>query len=317
MALTYSVVIPVYNAEKYLESCVNSVLEQQTSAGLEIVLVDDGSVDRSPEICDGLAANVPCVKVIHQNNRGVSAARNAGIEAAGGTYVLFLDADDCWDAGLLQQLDMLLHRQPDLIEFGFETFGEEVPGTTVLPAVSVSGKSGMEYFEAHKLINTMPIASSCTAAFRRELLQTCGIRFPVGVRYGEDFIFHIHCMKAAASVFTVGQPLYRYRRNAQSATHILTVDKMRDILQSCAQMYRMFPCAMLANYYCMKIVNLARLSPEEAAQLKELLRENRHILRQVSGRKMRFAAAAYGLFGWYGASRLIQACLGTRHVRKE
>ena len=93
MIPTYSIVIPVYNAEKYLDGCMQSVLMQRSGSKYEIILVNDGSVDRSAELCDRYAAQLPCVKVIHQTNQGVSAARNAGISASNGRYILFLDAD--------------------------------------------------------------------------------------------------------------------------------------------------------------------------------------------------------------------------------
>jgi len=316
MMPTYSIVIPVYNAEKYLESCVNSVLTQHSASSYEVILVNDGSLDKSPRICDRLAATVSCVKVIHQENQGVSAARNAGIAAAAGTYILFLDGDDCWDPCLLQTLDEILPQQPDMIEFGYQTFGNQPAQITVLPAVSASGETGIAFFEAHKEINTMPIASSCTAAFRRQLLEAHNIRFPEGVSYGEDFSFHMHCLKCAKSVVSIPEPLYQYRMNAQSATHTLTVRKMRDMLLACAGMYRLFPCAMLANYYCMKILNLDRLSRKEAEELYGLLRENRDILRHVSGGKMRITRMLYSVLGWYQTSRLIQFCLRARNAQK-
>jgi len=316
MVPIYSVVVPVYNAEKYLESCVSSVMAQRSASSYEIILVDDGSTDGSAQLCDRYARELPCVKVIHQANQGVSAARNTGIAAASGTYILFLDGDDCWNERLLQVLDAELPRQPDLIEFGYQTFGTETSHTTVLPAVAASGMTGLEYFDAHKAIGVMPIASSCTAAFRRQLLEHYAVRFPVGISYGEDFIFHMHCLKTAKSVVSIPESLYRYRRNEQSATHTLTVKKMQDILCTCAQMYRLFPCAMLANYYCMKILNLDRLSASDAAQLKELLWENRDILRHVTGTKMRAARILYSVLGWHRASRLIRTGLRACSAQK-
>lgn len=316
MAPTYSIVIPVYNAEKYLESCVSSVMAQQTASSYEIILIDDGSTDESAQICDRYAGKLPCVKVIHQANQGVSAARNAGIAAAVGTYILFLDGDDCWNERLLQVLDAELPRQPDLIEFGYQTFGDADLHATVLPVATAAGKTGPEFFAAHKAAGTMPIGSSCTAAFRRQFLEKQAIRFPVGVSYGEDFTFHMHCLKVAETVVSIPKPLYLYRRNAQSATHMLTVKKMRDILCTCVEMYRLFPCGMLANYYCMKILNLDRLSASDAAQLKELLWENRDILRHVTGTKMRAARMLYCVLGWHRASRLIQIGLRACSVQK-
>ena len=88
-----SVIIPVYNTEKYLKRCVDSVREQ-TYGNLEIILVDDGSPDGCPQMCDIFAAEDDRIKVIHKENAGVAAARNAGLDAAGGEYLAFVDSDD-------------------------------------------------------------------------------------------------------------------------------------------------------------------------------------------------------------------------------
>ena len=174
--------------------------------------------------------------------------------------------------------------------------------------------TGMEYFDAHKKINVMPIASSCTAAFRRKLLEDGTIRFPSDLSYGEDFDFHMQCLKRAEAVVSIPEVLYWYRMNEQSATHTLTVKKMRDMILSCVKMYRTFPSALFANYYCMKILSMEKLSREDAAQLKTLLRENSDILHQVSGRKMRVIRILYQILGCYNASRLVRYLLDLKQA---
>ena len=93
--VTVSVIVPVYNAEKYLKQTLLSI-QNQTFKDFEAILIDDGSSDQSGEICDGQAMTDSRFKVIHQKNSGVAAARNAGIEQAEGEFIAFLDADDCW-----------------------------------------------------------------------------------------------------------------------------------------------------------------------------------------------------------------------------
>lgn len=88
-----SIIIPVYNSERYLEKCVNSVLNQ-TYKNLEIILVDDGSTDLSPRMCDAFSVQDSRIKVIHQENQRQAAARNTGIEVASGEYIMFVDSDD-------------------------------------------------------------------------------------------------------------------------------------------------------------------------------------------------------------------------------
>ena len=97
-----SVIVPVYNAKDYIIRCIDSILEQ-TFKDIELILIDDGSTDGSELICDRYKSN-NTVKVIHQENRGVSSARNRGLEVATGTYVAFVDSDDYLEKNMLQQM---------------------------------------------------------------------------------------------------------------------------------------------------------------------------------------------------------------------
>ena len=105
-----SIIIPVYNVEKYLEKCINSVLEQ-TFKDIKIILVDDGSTDKSPDICDKYSKKDERVCVIHKKNQGVSEARNTGINNANGKYVIFIDSDDCIDKDLVDKYIQLMERK--------------------------------------------------------------------------------------------------------------------------------------------------------------------------------------------------------------
>ena len=113
-----SVIIPVYNVEPYLNACIASVCAQ-TYRNIEIILVDDGSTDRSPEICDEWARRDKRICVIHQENRGVSSARNAGICQAHGKYISFVDSDDITQPNLLDNTVPYLDKGFDIISFGY------------------------------------------------------------------------------------------------------------------------------------------------------------------------------------------------------
>ena len=115
-----SIVIPVYNVEKYLQECVDSVVKQSYK-NIEIILVDDGSKDNSPKLCDELAKTDDRIKVIHKENGGLSSARNAGMKVITGDYFVFLDSDDYWtDLDFLKKIvnDKLI-MNPDIIIFGY------------------------------------------------------------------------------------------------------------------------------------------------------------------------------------------------------
>ena len=114
--MKYSIIIPVYNVEKYLKQSIQSVLDQSYE-DFEVILIDDGSTDKSPAICDELAEKDERVKVIHKQNGGVSSARNEGIRQAKGDYILFLDADDWYDTKLLE--NCLPYTEKELNAFYF------------------------------------------------------------------------------------------------------------------------------------------------------------------------------------------------------
>ena len=112
-----SVVIPIYNVEDYLERCIDSVLNQNVDE-IEIILVDDGSPDKCPQICDSYATKFSNIKVVHKKNAGLSAARNTGIELATGKYITFLDSDDAWMQNKLSHImQILFEKKPDLLMF--------------------------------------------------------------------------------------------------------------------------------------------------------------------------------------------------------
>ena len=315
--LAYSVIIPVYNAEKYLESCVQSVLQQNTKSEYEIVLVNDGSRDRSPELCDWFAQKDGRICVIHQQNQGVSAARNAGIAAAKGDYIIFLDSDDKLDSSMLSKLDQVVAEAPDMVEFGYVEFATERILKTEVPDSCFMKGSGLDYFNNCCKGNRMPIISCWSAAFKLQLLKKNKLQFQVGVTYGEDYCFHMHSLKSADSVVSIPEALYWYRANEESVTHTLTLKRVQDNLKSCADMYHVFPCEMLANYYCMNILKLADLSKEDAAKLNDFLKKNSDILQNISGRKAKIVCVLYKILGWYGASKLVSFGIFLKHYLGE
>ena len=121
--MQFSIVIPVYNVAPYLRECVDSVLAQN-STDYEIILVDDGSTDNSPAICDEYAEKYSQIKVIHKTNGGLSDARNFGIKKAQGDYLMFLDSDDFWNREnvLLDLHNIIKENNPDLIIHELSSF---------------------------------------------------------------------------------------------------------------------------------------------------------------------------------------------------
>ena len=119
MELLFSVIVPIYKVEKYLPDCVNSILNQ-TYKDFELLLVDDGSPDNCPQMCDDFALKDSRIRVIHKKNGGLVSARNIGIKNAKGKYICYVDGDDTVDEKLLESIykEILIKNNPDIIIFG-------------------------------------------------------------------------------------------------------------------------------------------------------------------------------------------------------
>lgn len=189
--ITYSVVIPVYNAEKTVRRCVDSLLGQNPE-GVELILVNDGSKDGSLELCRDYEHRFACVRVVDKPNGGVSSARNAGLDVARGDRILFVDSDDYVPATLFQDLEQLFAEGDwDLIRLSYcvddgKALHERVSASTAFPTRGEALPSMIDDI-CSKALN-----SPWAKVYRRELLEAHQIRFPLGVSVAEDRAFNIH-----------------------------------------------------------------------------------------------------------------------------
>lgn len=313
--MKYSVIVPVYNCMHYLESCVESIFNQKTGSSYEIILVDDGSEDESARLCDWLAEKHECIRVIHQVNQGVSAARNAGIYAAKGEYLLFLDADDLWSEDLLQHLDIATESKPDVVQFGFRAFYEDGHIVEYLPPLAINGESGRDYVSRILDQGIMLAGSSCINAHRKDFLTQNKLQFPVGITNGEDLLFRIRELEKAKSVYGVDLALYMYRRNAESATRNMSLKKMQDIIGVLAEFYQQFPRSVISDCYCMSLVGIAELGRKDARSLKPTLLQNQGILSAVQGMRPQIVRMFFSLFGYYNGAKIVKILIRIKNKR--
>ncbi len=211
-----TVIIPVYNVEDYLERCVNSVLAQSFT-DYTVILVNDGSTDGSGALCDRLSARHPQFSVIHQRNRGLGGARNTGIEAADGEYLLFLDSDDylhpealarCYELATRQRCDMVLFDQVAVDEAG--NLGAVYDCRPVKPNVRLCG-------EAAKA--AVAVSSACNRFCKRTLFTETDIRFPGRVWYEDLRTVPKLIPYANAVYYDNTRPLYYYFQRSTSIMH--------------------------------------------------------------------------------------------------
>ena len=209
-----SIIVPVYNAEDYLERCLHSILDQEFSS-YEVILVDDGSTDASWLICDRYSSTDPRFITLHQPNKGVSAARNAGINMAQGEYVMFLDADDALLPDALEVMVESLNGE-DVVVGGYGTFIGGVPSKEVKPAAtrSYKGNDFPRFFEDNLLPNCELLDAPWAKLFRTKAIK--GIRFHEDMNYAEDKLFVFEVLSKCSSVLAVSRAVYGYYRRAGS-----------------------------------------------------------------------------------------------------
>ena len=212
------VVIPVYNAEKYLQAAVDSVL-QQPCKSMDIILINDGSTDGSGALCDAIAAREERVAVLHQKNAGVSAARNAGIDymlqhCDDSDFLAFLDADDLWVPGVFTDAlcsRMYAEKQTDLFAF------DGCRANTTLTRFSRPYDYEDKVIEGGDSAIWCVPGHFCAILYRAALLRKWGIRFMDGLKYSEDKIFQHQCLFLTHSVHFIPHTLHICRENSTSA----------------------------------------------------------------------------------------------------
>lgn len=215
-----SIVIPVYNTEKYLKRCLNSILHQSFQ-DFEVILIDDGSTDRSPLICDEYTKLDNRIKAVHQINSGVSSARNLGLKIAIGEYIWFIDSDDYITVDSLRELSNILkNNNIDLIVFN-----------TDINEFYDSKINNLDYFFKKYYFTYKLEFSSGNKLYNRYFLLENNILFDTDEKIGEDLLFNISCYDKMKKIKLINKKYYNYIKRFGSAMssqlHSRLSDQMR------------------------------------------------------------------------------------------
>lgn len=208
-----SVIVPVYNVEKFLNQCVDSILAQ-TYKNFELILVDDGSKDKSGDICDDYAKNDTRIRVFHKENGGVSSARNYGLDNAQGEYVCFVDSDDWVDETYIE--DMVKFGEYDLVMQGMKfnnkawKYTKKLYNSTIeiLQALTLS-------VEKRDFLFNGPYSK----LYRFNIIRNKKLKFNEKIWLGEDFLFNINYLGFARNAYLANTCSYNYRTTPDSLTH--------------------------------------------------------------------------------------------------
>ena len=208
-----SVIIPAYNVEKYIERCINSVLNQYLK-NIEIIIIDDGSKDKTSDICLKISENNKNIIYKKVQNGGCSAARNLGISMAKGKYIAFLDSDDWVDSDMyINMIEEAEKNQADIVICGFKKLDEN---KNLLSTVKIPKRNNKnEYIDC----TTEWFASPCNKIYKRDLLEKNNIRFLLNIYTGEDMFFNFISFFYSKNIISLDEPYYNYFMNQNSVSN--------------------------------------------------------------------------------------------------
>ncbi len=294
--MKFSIILPIYNVEKYLRPCIDSILSQ-TFNDYEIILVDDGAKDSSPQICDEYATIDNRIKVIHKTNGGQADARNAGLEIASGDYICYVDSDDYLaNDNALQLLANKTKDNPDIIHYKFKEWFESdghVADCKFDYKVPTEGHSIAEIY-CDLIDKDAYYNSAWSKIIRRNLLIDNNIRFEKGI-LGEDNEWYYHVVMVAKSLILVDEPLYVYRRRQGSTTtttsrknlldQLYIIEKWENILRQYTNNDRArVVWGSLAKQYCSALIIYAGLS--DVKDLLTQIKQKAYLLKYSNNKRV-------------------------------
>lgn len=324
-----SLVIPVYGVEKYLKDCIDSVLKQNIK-DIEIILVDDGSPDKCPEICDEYAKKDARIKVIHKENGGSSSARNAGIDAAMGKYLMFMDSDDMWNEkesvnGLIKaveentDIDMFLFSSLDYIEGkGFFKRKEHYNLS------DRTFETVTEYCDFLQTNGNFEVAAY-TKVFKRDFIVNNKLYFKNGI-IAEDSEWMLRVLRRVGKVQIVNKPYYVYRQREGSITRTIKLKNLYDMLGIVKdnlefflkedlniKKHEMWYCAYL--WFC-ALGSLYNFKRQERKEIKSKFKETSVVCKYSTRDKIKKAYLVYKILGLNGASKVLGLYLKLKNKKQ-
>ena len=219
MKIKISIIIPVYNVEKYINRCLSSIMNQKYS-NLEVIMIDDGSNDNSSNICKKFQMMDSRFHYYWQENSGVSAARNMGISLATGDYISFIDSDDYLDEWCYYKLITILSESPvDIIKYSFikklgpikKNYNFKVPTNKIIL------KKDYKNLLLDKIFLSNDFSNVWNALIKKDIVKQ--LKFKKNITLGEDFIFFIECLNLSNSIYFLPDCFYYYIVNPTSITH--------------------------------------------------------------------------------------------------
>lgn len=288
-----SVIIPIYNAEKYLHRCIFNLL-QQTYKNIEIILVDDGSTDKSCILCDSYAQMDNRIKVFHKENGGLSSARNYGIMRAEGEYISFVDADDYMEIDTYEKLYSIIEtKKPDCIDFGWKyinEFGETSYNLNGLEKDKLLSKKIITNYILPPLLNLVKDDTnfiydfSTNKVYKTSIIKGNNVYFDETRRTWEDRVFLVKYLKHCSTYYSINAYFYNYVSTPNSLSRRYDIHFFELILANYKNYVEWFDdeynfnTLYVHNYWCHSIENMILRSLKEKDNRNEIRRNIENVL---------------------------------------
>lgn len=315
----FSIILPVYNVEKYLEECVDSILGQ-TFKDFEVVLVNDGSKDSSPAICDAYADRDSRVKVIHKENGGQSTARNMGLENACGDYVIYLDSDDFITSETFFEdiYNKIQETDSDIVLYKYSKFFDD---TKTLDKCTFTLDFAENITDSDEMLETLVkkdayYGMAWVKAFRRTMAIKNGVVFDTNL-ICEDMDWYFNLVLCAEKISAIDKSYIAYRQRAGSVTsslklrnltdYIFTMEKWKEKIESSPISERKKDAlrGALAKYYSNMFITYVRVKDKEKKKHIRRIKEIADILDYSKSSRPQQIRKVYKLVGFKGVITML------------
>lgn len=292
-----SLIVPVYNVEKYLHKCLDSILSQ-TFTDFELLLINDGSKDNSGGICDEYAIKDSRVRVFHKENGGVSKARNLGIDKAHGKWIAFIDSDDWVDNTYFEHL--LKYEQVEFISMGYQMQNRSMKFNSYVPQEKIySANNLVDFYQAH--IATAIFRAPWCKLFLTEKIKFHQLNFLENMSFGEDTIFTINYLKNVNNIAVISSAEYYRRFNIESLANTVNI-KGWDIFltmykREVQEMLERFPASLqIQKDWANRCFTLAFLEVDDLYKRKIALNERAEGVKKAFSRLLELSPQLFNAY---------------------
>ncbi|MEE1238342.1 MAG: glycosyltransferase [Acutalibacteraceae bacterium] len=308
--MRFSIILPIYNVEKYLKECVDSILKQ-TFRDYEIILVDDGSTDGSPELCDKLAETYDFIRVIHKANGGAADSRNVGLKSAIGDYILFIDSDDfILSEHFLEDVNNSFSENVDMVLYKYSKFFDDTKNLAECNFSYESAKLKENYADKiYELVKADAFfGMAWIRAIRKDIILDNQIFFETGLT-GEDMDWNYELMLNVSNIELLDNIYIAYRQRSGSVTASYKIKNLEDfihIVEVWSEKLRFIEndtlkkalLGSLAKNYSNLLIVYSRLTDINKKEYKQRIKKLDWLLKYGMSKRPQTVAKIYRIFGF-------------------